>query len=197
MEVINHKIFIYPTDTVWGIGSSIYSKEGHERIQKVKGSSFGKPLSILFSSIEMLDEFVDFPLPWGRDLKRKFFSMETTLLVEKKHLLKEIPQWNLGNSELVGIRVLENELIKRITTTANGPITTTSLNLNGENPICRENEAKVFFENHLKANEAIFFTSGQVELSGQSSTIFSSQNNRLDVLREGRNWKRIKDEFGL
>ena len=33
---MNNKVIIFPTDTVYGIGASIYDKEGMERIYKIK-----------------------------------------------------------------------------------------------------------------------------------------------------------------
>ena len=52
------KIVVFPTDTVYGIGTNAYDKDACERIYEVKGRPKNKPLSILISDISMLKEMV-------------------------------------------------------------------------------------------------------------------------------------------
>ena len=54
----NDTVFIYPTDTVWGIGGSIWSQDAYDKVCDIKGTGRGKPLSIIVSDEEMLNEFV-------------------------------------------------------------------------------------------------------------------------------------------
>ena len=45
------KIVVFPTDTVYGIGTNAYDKDACEKVYEVKGRPMHKPLSILISDI--------------------------------------------------------------------------------------------------------------------------------------------------
>ncbi len=39
-KIFSNDVYIYPTDTVWGIGASIFSEEGTRLVRKIKGNTF-------------------------------------------------------------------------------------------------------------------------------------------------------------
>ena len=47
----NGKLVVFPTDTVYGIGTNAYNKEACEEIYEAKGRPMYKPLIILISDI--------------------------------------------------------------------------------------------------------------------------------------------------
>ena len=51
-------VIIFPTDTVYGIGTPIMDTEGIKRIYDIKGRSFDKPLAVLTDSIESMEPYV-------------------------------------------------------------------------------------------------------------------------------------------
>ena len=104
--MINEKIVIYPTDTVWGIGSSMYSESAYLRIQKIKRSIENKPLSILFPDVdELLALLKPIEGKYNEWLER-FFSLETTLLIPLEFFKENPPSWITQNSKFVGVREL-------------------------------------------------------------------------------------------
>ena len=48
---------IYPTDTVYGIGCSIYQKKTIERLYKIKCKSKFSPMSLICNSIQQAAEY--------------------------------------------------------------------------------------------------------------------------------------------
>ena len=46
-----NKVIVFPTDTVYGIGASIYDKKSISKIYEIKGRDFNKPIAVLCSSI--------------------------------------------------------------------------------------------------------------------------------------------------
>ena len=52
------KLVVFPTDTVYGIGTNAYDKDACEKIYEVKGRPKYKPLIVLISDISMLKEIV-------------------------------------------------------------------------------------------------------------------------------------------
>lgn len=54
--MLKHKIIIFPTDTVYGLGCSIYDKESLKTVYNIKQRDFNKPISVLCSSLEQIEE---------------------------------------------------------------------------------------------------------------------------------------------
>ena len=50
------KILIFPTDTVYGIGCSVFDKEGMEKIYEIKHRPKDKPLACLCANMKQIDE---------------------------------------------------------------------------------------------------------------------------------------------
>lgn len=187
------EIFIYPTDTVWGIGCSIYSETGHDEIARIKKSSKNKPLSIMFGSIEEVMNSFHIPKAMSRDWLSDFFKLETTLGLEIKASKIKIPKWATGDSGFVNIRCLETDVVKQMFQEIGAPFFTTSLNISGEPPIVEMSEAMNFQKTF--APRARFINSraknSSRQLSGFSSTIvFINENEQFEIKREG---KRIED----
>ena len=84
-------IYIYPTDTVWGMGASIYLKKAQEQIAEIKKTSGQKPLSMMFYDLD--DVKTSFHLPGFMDKTwlQDFFSLKTILAVDMRRAKIEIP----------------------------------------------------------------------------------------------------------
>lgn len=188
--------FVYPTDTVWGIGGSIYSKRSFEYIARVKNVTTNKPLSVMFSSIEMLKEYISLPDIFSDEWLKSFFLLETSLLVSKKMCFKEIPKWITSGSDFVSIRCVDNLSIRDIIESVKAPITSTSLNMTGSPPITNYSDALDFKEKY--ATDAIFRNSQKHNLSGESSTLVKFVDfKNIEILRVGRNHEKVKELFKL
>lgn len=195
MTIKPDDIFIYPTDTVWGIGCSLYSENGHACIAKIKKTSKKKPLSIMFASVR--DIYQHFHLPkemtllWLED----FFKLETTFGFPIKASRIKIPQWATGESDYVSIRSVDSGAVKKIYQDIQAPFFSTSLNLTGEAPIVSANEALHFQQTH--APNAHFISSNEKDdLSGSSSTIvFFRENLDFEIKREGLKIEEVKNHL--
>lgn len=186
-----HTLFIYPTDTVWGIGASIYDQWAHQDIAAIKRTSPDKPLSIMFTNLATLKKTFSFPAEMTDEWLIKFFTMETTLGLELSSALSPIPAWVYGQSDMVSIRYSANSLLKTIPE----PFFSTSLNLTGEPPITTYKEAVQFQKDH--ASEALVLGSEKDQLSGESSTIVFFRNKGFKIIRAGRNVDDIKSHLSL
>lgn len=192
MSEVN-QIFIYPTDTVWGIGANIFSESAQLEIAKIKQTESGKPLSVLFSSYSQLEDYVDLPIVEDIDWKT-FFSLESTLLIPSEHF-ETLPKWINYDSPFVGIRLLENEAMSKIHHLCDKPITTTSLNLHGNDPILKLEEAVEFMYEHCP--HAILIDDLSLAPSGQASTILKFNGLEFTFLREGTKIEEIKNAIGI
>jgi len=124
----NGGIIAYPTDTTYGIGCDISNKGAVERVFKIKGRDFNKPLSIACSSIEMLKGYADIDNDIAGMLDR-FFPGPVTLLLKKSDL---VPDKVTAGSERVGVRIPDHDETLELIEALGRPIITTSANLSGE-----------------------------------------------------------------
>lgn len=195
MKLNNESVFIYPTDTVWGIGASIYSQSAQKSIASIKRTSDDKPLSIMFTDITVLYNSFNFPDVMTLSWLRNYFKLESTLAIPLKIAKISIPSWVTGKSDLVSVRCLEHPELKIIGETLKAPFITTSLNLTGEPPIVNYQDAKQF--QLAYAPEAEFFGDSSHNLSGRSSTIVFFRANRFEIIREGLKVEEIRKHLNL
>ena len=190
MKLNNESVFIYPTDTVWGIGASIYSQSAQKNIASIKKTSEDKPLSIMFTDIKALYNSFNFPDFMSLSWLRNYFKFESTLIIPIKIAKILIPSWITGKSGFVSIRCLEHTELKMISEKIAAPFITTSLNLTGDEPIVNFKEAKEFQETY--APNAEFIGDISHNLSGRSSTIVIYKMNQFEIVRVGLKIEEIK-----
>lgn len=190
MKLNNESVFIYPTDTVWGIGASIYSQSAQKNIASIKKTSEDKPLSIMFTDIKALYNSFNFPDFMSLSWLRNYFKFESTLIIPIKIAKILIPSWITGKSGFVSIRCLEHTELKMISEKIAAPFITTSLNLTGDEPIVNFKDAKEFQETY--APNAEFIGDISHNLSGRSSTIVIYKMNQFEIVRVGLKIEEIK-----
>ncbi len=195
MKINSDSVFIYPTDTVWGIGGSIYSEAAYKKIASIKKMTEDKPLSILFTDVNVLYKSFNFPEELSLSWLRNFFKMETSLGIPLKISKIAIPSWVNAKSDIVSVRCLDLEALKQIGGAIKGPFFSTSLNITGEAPVISYNEAKAFHQNH--APDAEIFGDSSHNLSGQSSTIVFFRGSSFEIIREGKKIDDVKKQLGL
>jgi L-threonylcarbamoyladenylate synthase len=122
-EIKKGKIFIYPTDTIYGLGCDATNEKAVQRIKELKGRDKDKPLSIIAPSLDWIKEnlIVDCDL-------NKYLPGPYTIILKKKNPLFLS---HIANGETLGIRIPANKFTKEIQK-ANTPFITTSVNLSGE-----------------------------------------------------------------
>lgn len=183
-------IYIYPTDTVWGIGCSIYSLSGHDKIAEIKQTDKNKPLSIMFSSVDDVMNSFDFPAKIDKEWLRAFFKLQTTLGVPRNLAKIKIPLWATGESAYVSLRCLETEAVLKIYQEIKAPFFTTSLNLTQEAPITDQALA-IKFQNKYAPDAKIILTANET-LSGSSSTIvFLDEELGVKIIRSGAKIQKV------
>jgi len=189
------QVYVYPTDTVWGIGGNIFSKAAHIKICKIKQMSSSKPVSMLFSDIQLINDYFQLPDKIDDNWLKKFFIFEATLAVPKSWVKKEIPAWITADSHLIAFRFLDTPEIKQITAVED-VITTTSLNLNGKPSIIDKREAFQFYKEHCFKER--FVESADMFLSGSASSIVILDDElNASFIRRGRMGDELEEHCRL
>lgn len=126
-EIINSikqgKIFIYPTDTIYGLGCDATNIDSVNKIKEIKQRDKDKPLSIIAPSLDWIKEHMIIDC----DLS-KYLPGPYTIILKKKNL--KFLEW-VSNTDSLGIRIPKHEFTELIQKT-NLPFITTSVNLSGE-----------------------------------------------------------------
>lgn len=173
-------LIIYPTDTVYGLGASIYSKEAINRIYTVKGRNFSSPIIALVSDRDKISEIAYIDEKNSEILKKladEFWPGALTIILKRKNI---VPDIMVSNGETVGIRMPNNKLALEIINLLGGIVPTTSANFSGEpSP---KNFSEVNEE--LKKKIDIVIDGGKCEL-GEVSTIIDLTKDIPKIIRKG------------
>ncbi|MFT6069760.1 MAG: L-threonylcarbamoyladenylate synthase [Bacteriovoracaceae bacterium] len=187
-------VYIYPTDTVWGIGGAVHIEGMAHLVNKIKGHEEVKPLSILFLNLDMLSDYFMLEL-LDRDWLIRLFELEATLGLPTGWMKKEIPEEAYAGSDFICVRVLDSKAISSMFALSGGPVYTTSFNLKGEKAL--SNLEEVIALKKRIAPKAKLFESAEA-LSGHSSTIvlFNEEDN-FKILRSGTRVGEIEEHLRL
>lgn len=171
---------IFPTDTVYGLGTSFTSLEGIENIYKIKKRDTSKPLIALISDVKYLKKLIDFKFGNIKEIQKiieKYWPGELTIIFKvNKNILKNA----ISNGDTIGVRIPKNEVSLKIIENSGGIVFTTSANISGEvSPIRIEN-----ISNDVLESVDLILDNGSLN-NGIPSTIIRYVDGILDVLREG------------
>ena len=123
------KLIIFPTDTVYGIGTNAYNEEACKKIYEIKGRPSCKPLSILISDISMIEDLVENISPTEQKIIEKFWPGPLTMKFKKRKGI--LPDIISAGDEYVRIRLIKNGLIYKIIEKAEVPVVAPSANISG------------------------------------------------------------------
>jgi len=115
-------VMAYPTDTVYGLGCSLYNKKGIERIYQIKRSEKNRPFSFICADLKSISLYAKVSNYAYKTMKRLLpgpytFVLEGTKLVPKIMLTRRMT---------AGIRVPNNPICLAIVRELGHPVISTS-----------------------------------------------------------------------
>ena len=116
-------IFIYPTDTIYGIGCNALDERAVAKIRAIKNRP-STPLSVWVPSIAWIEENCKVAVSWLEKLPGPY----TLILPLKK---KNVIAKNVSFSDTLGVRLPDHWFSELVAKTSI-PIVTTSVNVHGE-----------------------------------------------------------------
>jgi L-threonylcarbamoyladenylate synthase len=139
-QILAGKIFIYPTDTIYGLGCDATNASAVSKIKEIKSRDKNKPLSVIAPNLDWIEEnfIIDCNL-------KKYLPGPYTIILKKKNkdFLPEV-----SPTETIGIRIPNNDFTKEIQKSA-VPFVTTSVNLSGESFATSIDETKEEIKNQI------------------------------------------------
>ncbi len=170
-------IVIFPTETVYGIGTNGLDEKAIKKIYEVKQRSFNKPISLLVNNIEMVNKIAKNISKLEYEIMETFFPGPLTIILEKRSI---IPNILTANTNTVGIRMPSSEIAKKLIEYAGVPIATPSANISGRPSGTNIRDIQKDFEGKVD----YFIDNGESKI-GIPSTIVKVINEKIHILREG------------
>ena len=176
----NNDVVAMPTETVYGLAGSIYSKAALHKIFQIKERPFFDPLIVHVSSIHEAKPLVK---EWPRSadlLANKFWPGPLTLILEKSDKVNDLITSGLST---VGIRMPNHATALELIKTFGSPLAAPSANkFKKTSPTSSQHVRDEF-------GESVFVIEGGSCTVGLESTILylSEQNNQvsIEILRKG------------
>lgn len=171
------EIVIFPTETVYAIGTNGLDEEAIKKLYKIKQRPLDKPTSLLVSDMKMVKNLARDITEKEYKLMKTFFPGPLTIILKKKDI---VPNILTGNTNTIGIRMPENEIARKLIEYANVPIAAPSANI--ANKPSGTNIENII--NDFKETVDCYIDGGESKI-GLGSTIVKIENNVPIILREG------------
>ena len=162
-EILKNKgIVVLPTDTVYGIMTSVFNFDGQKQIYKLKNRAQKKPLILMSDNIKTLKNFVVFPKGIDK-IVMEFWPGQLTLILPTTELGKMLT----GGRDNLGVRIPNCKILLDIMARYNIPLMTTSANVSGKKSAKTADTAIGYFKNKID----LIVDDGKCEFSFESTVI--------------------------
>jgi L-threonylcarbamoyladenylate synthase len=176
-NIRNGGIAIFPTETVYGIGTNGLIEDSVKKIYKIKKRPITKPINLLVSNFEMIEMIAKDISDIEYKLMKKFFPGPFTIILNKNNI---IPNIVTAGGTTVGVRMPEGEIARNLVEFAGVPIATPSANIS-DKPSGISYES-IIDDFHGKID---YFIDGGESKLGIASTIVKVEEGKPQILREG------------
>jgi L-threonylcarbamoyladenylate synthase len=176
VSVLTHDgVVVYPTETVYGLGSDAFSDEAILKVYEAKKRPLSMPVSIAVSDFDMLGAVARIE-PEMQAFVRAFLPGPVTIVLTAR---RSVPAILTGGTGRIGIRMPAHDLARKLIAKFDAPITATSANLHGAKEPVTPDECTVPYD---------FLIDGG-RLPGIPSTVVDLVEKR--ILRPGQDMERV------
>lgn len=170
-------IVIFPTETVYGIGANGLDEKAVKKLYDIKQRPLNKPISLLVSDMNMVNEIAQNITELEYKLMENFFPGPLTIVLKKKDIVSDIVT---AGQDTVGIRMPSGEIARKLIEYAKVPIATPSANISGKSSGTNLDEIMEDFEGKVD-----YFIDGGDSKLGIASTIVKVVDGIPYILRQG------------
>ena len=165
-------IIAYPTDTIYGFGCDARNEKAIERLNNIKGRS--APMSVLCPSFQNVSSWIDLPSHEKANIEKQIKPKTTLIVPVKSNVVSNLI---LGNGNTLGIRISNHPFSISIAHNYHSPITTTSVNRSGYEPLSEPYKIEMEFSNEIE----LCIDAGVIK--GQGSKIYKYENQSWTLIR--------------
>ena len=173
----NDGIIIYPTDTVYGLGCSIFSKKAMKRLYQIKKMNQKKPLTFICANQTQVQEYTQrIPTHVFKLLRRKLPGPYTFVFKASKI----VPKMMLTPRSTVGLRWPDHPIANEIVTTFGHPILSCSLRISADELYEDPHEL------HEKYKKQVDLVVDGGIIFAENSTIIDFSHGEAEISRMGK-----------
>jgi L-threonylcarbamoyladenylate synthase len=169
------KVFIYPTDTIYGLGGNPFDEFVVKRIAEIKGRDEKKKFIWLLSDFENVMNYTEIVFENHLEFLQKIWPAPVTVILNLNERTKII-----ANQETAAIRIPRNDFCLKLLKEISRPLISTSVNRSGNDP---GNQIEQIISDFSQDVDAIIFSSQTQEKT--SSTILDLTSEQPRLIREG------------
>jgi L-threonylcarbamoyladenylate synthase len=171
----NGKIGVIPTDTIYGVAASAFSKKAVARAYKILKRNPKKPFIVLVGSIEDLDLFGIILDSTTKNILKKLWPGKVSVVLPNEN--RKFEYLHRGRKTLAFRLPKKKSLINLLKKT--GPLISTSANPEGLKPAETITQAKKHFGDKID-----FYVDGG-KMKSLPSTLVEIKKGKIRVLRKG------------
>ena len=169
-------VFIYPTDTIYGLGANPFNEDAVERIYEIKKREREKTYIMLINSIENLLKYVEVKSENHLDFLLSIWPNPVSVVLNLNFKTQE-----LLKSKTAAFRIPNHRFCLKLLTALQMPLISTSVNKSGQAPL---NELSIFENEYSSQVSAIFYTEKKSFVN--SSTLIDLSESVPKLIRQGK-----------
>ena len=170
------EIFIYQTDTIYGVGGNPFKKTAVDKINKLKSRTEKKQFILLIGNVETLLNYVELEDKLHLDFLNEIWPAPVSVILKlNNETSKKL------NAKTAAFRIPGNQFCQNLLNQIKAPLISTSVNRSNKKPLTNLTKIKDEFESEVKA---IFYTENK--LTRAASTLIKLTGKNPVLLREGR-----------
>lgn len=170
--------FLYPTDTIWGIGCDATNAGAVSKIYKIKEREFSKSLIVLIDSFESLKNYVEF-IPENIIEILNSQTKPTTIIYQNA---KNLASNAIAEDNSIAIRIPDDEFCKNLIKEFGKPIISTSANKSGD--VAPQNFNEISNKIKTEVNYIVNWRQNDTKKSEASAIILINKDGYLEYLRK-------------
>ena len=167
----DNQVIAYPTDTIYGLGTAMNNDEGIERINLMKMRE--QPMSIALGSFNIIKNHIIADANKMFEIKEILKDGSTCIAPYHPGLLND----KIAKDGKIGFRIPNHDYLKAMLNEYQAPITTTSINKTGSEPLYNPDD----IEEHFGDKIDLLIDDG--EIKNNPSKIFVLEKNEIKRIR--------------
>jgi tRNA threonylcarbamoyl adenosine modification protein (Sua5/YciO/YrdC/YwlC family) len=171
----NGAILVYPTDTIYGLGADVLSRDAFQRILKVKDASSHNLLTLICPDLKEISKWAVVPDHAYRIMRRVIPGQYTFVL----RATKQIPKILLQNRKTIGVRFPDSAVVKSLLEHLGRPIISSSVPHIDNDYFTDPEELARRFPNDID----LILDAGV--MFNQPSTVVDFTKDEPEIIREG------------
>ncbi len=186
----NNGVVVVPSDTAYGLSVNATSSKAVEKIYKIKGRKFGKGISVFLNNREEIDKYAQINNKQKQIIDALLPGPFTIILKSKGNTAPELE----AEDNTLGIRVISQPFINKLTSIYKKPITATSANISGRGPHYSTQAFLRTLSEEKKDLIDLVIDGGELRRKA-TSTVIRVVEDQIEYLRKGELAPQLVKEF--